>query len=91
MEVMARIQRITPSANKKQITTLFSTLGQIDKGAIMMNVLLQSNDYDRRRSESLYRSVADLTARSPLDTSVVINPWKEKFHKLFYFVTFPGT
>ncbi|GFV62463.1 hypothetical protein TNCV_630421 [Trichonephila clavipes] len=73
---------ITPSANKKRITTLLSSLVEMNNGAVILNGLLHSHDYDKRQ-EACCIEVLPTTFHSALDTSTVATPWKEKLQNSF--------
>ncbi|GFV57662.1 hypothetical protein TNCV_2158541 [Trichonephila clavipes] len=67
MECVASIQNIgiTSSTNKKRITVLFSSLVRIGNEDAILNGLLQYNDYEERRYDTLYRSVTDYHSLRP--------------------------
>ncbi|GFY36151.1 hypothetical protein TNCV_4845231 [Trichonephila clavipes] len=48
-ELLSIREGITPSANKKRITVIVSSLVQFDNGAAMLYGLLHSNNYEEWR------------------------------------------
>ncbi|GFX14106.1 hypothetical protein TNCV_1766021 [Trichonephila clavipes] len=88
MEWVASIQRRHHTFRKQKVIALLSSLMQIDNGGTMLNSLLHSKDYERRRVTRCIE-VLLTTPHSALGTGAAVQLWKEKLQKFFLLFDLP--